>query len=120
MGQLPRDRRITRGREIASLLAARRVRRPELDLYWRPAAGPLPRAACTTPKFGHSSVERNRLRRRLKELTREVLLARDEPYDYLVRARPPAYELDFAGLREALAGLAGRVEPPSDDPSEAP
>jgi ribonuclease P protein component len=121
MGQLPRDRRITRSKEIAALLAARRVRGLALDLYWRPAAGPRSRAACTTPKFGRTIVQRNRLRRRLKSLTGEILLASGAPFDYLVRARPPAYEMDFDGLRAALGELAGRVEAPAADATpEAP
>lgn len=101
------------------MLASRRSRGSALDLYWRPAAGPEPRAGCTTPKFGRSSVERNRLRRRLKELIREVLLARDAPLDYYIRARPPAYELDFAELRAAMTTLAGRIETPPEVTPEA-
>ncbi|HUP19100.1 MAG TPA: ribonuclease P protein component [Gemmatimonadota bacterium] len=114
MGQLPRDRRITRNKEIAALLAGRRARGPALDLYWCPAAGRVSRAACTTPKFGRTNVRRNLLRRRLKSLTGEILLASGAPFDYLVRARPPAYEMDFAGLRAALGELAERVEAPPD------
>lgn len=119
MGQLPRDRRITRRKEIAALLAAKRARGPALDLYWRPSAEPVARAGCTTPKFGRTSVERNRLRRRLKEAIREVLLAGSSPFDYFVRARPAAYDLSFADLRNALRELAARVDGGSDATSEA-
>lgn len=121
MGQLPRDRRITRSKEIAALRAASRARGPALDLHWRPAAGSVSRAACTTPKFGHTSVERNRLRRRLKSLIDEILLDPGVPFDWLVRARPPAYEMDFTGLRAALGELAERaLARPDDATPEAP
>lgn len=109
MGSLPRHLRISTRREIAWLLSGERVRGPQLDLYWRPASGPMPRATCITPKFGHSSVERNRLRRRLTALMRPLLLERaGERRDWLVRARPGSYGLGFAGLEAELSGLATR------------
>ena len=120
MGQLPRERRITTRREIAALLRASRVRGAELELYRRVAAGPRARATCITPKHGRSGVERNRLRRRLKELMREILLARGEDHDWLVRARPPAYELSFADLASALSALASRMDRPADAGIEEP
>lgn len=109
MGHLPRDRRITTRREIGWLLSGPRVRGGHLDLHWRPAAGSTPRATCITPKFGRSSVERNKLRRRLRDLLRAVLLARPESFDYLVRAHPPAYERGYAELKIELASLAERI-----------
>lgn len=112
MGQLPRERRITTRREIAALLRGKRARGPALELYWRPAAEPRSRATCITPKHGRTGVERNRLRRRLKELMRATLLSRGEERDWLVRARPPAYELDYAGLSSALSALVEGTEAP--------
>ncbi len=109
MGQIPRGRRITTRREILSLLRGRRARGGALELFWRPAAKDCPRGACITPKFGHTSVERNRLRRRLKELMRAGLLASPEARDYLVRARPGAYELDFEELAAALTELLAEI-----------
>lgn len=110
MGQLPRDRRITARREIARLLGGVRVCGRELELYWRPASQPRSRATCITPKFGHTAVERNRLRRRLKELMRRTLLERPDERDYLVRARRPAYELGFDGLATAMSVLVARMD----------
>lgn len=115
MGQLPRERRITTRREIAGLLRAERARGPALELYWRPASGPLSRATCITPKHGRTGVERNRLRRRLKELMRSILLSREEARDWLVRARPEAYDLGFDELRAALTTLTGRADGPADE-----
>lgn len=110
MGQLPRKRRIRTRREIAALLRGSKARGPALELYRRPAAEEIGRATCITPKHGRTGVERNRLRRRIKELMREVLLARGEGNDWLVRTRPPAYELSFAELRSALSILADESE----------
>jgi ribonuclease P protein component len=111
VGQLPRERRITTRREIAALLRGARARGPALELYRRPAAGAIARATCITPKHGRTGVERNRLRRRIKELMREILLPRGEAEDWLVRTRPPAYDLSHAELRAALAALADEGEP---------
>lgn len=109
MGQLPRYSRITTRREITRLLNGSRVRGTELELYWLPAERENPRATCITPRYRGSAVRRNRLRRRLKELMRSLLLTRPEGRDYLVRARPDAYELDFDGLAAALGALVGRM-----------
>lgn len=106
---LPRDRRITTRREITRLLGGDRVRGQALELYWSPPAQLHSRATCITPKFGRTAVERNRLRRRLKELMRAILLGFPEPRDYLVRARPPAYDMSYAALGAALADLSARA-----------
>ncbi len=106
MGAIPRDRRVTTRGEILSLLRGPGVHGADLELYWRPAAGDAPRATCITPKYGHTSVERNRLRRRVTALLASELLTRPEPRDYLVRARSGAYDLDFQELSRALEALA--------------
>ena len=51
---------------------------------------------------------------------REILLARGEDHDWLVRARPPAYELSFADLASALSALASRLARPADAGIEEP
>jgi ribonuclease P protein component len=118
MGQLPRERRIATRREIVALLRGSKARGPALELYRRPAAERLARATCITPKHGRTGVDRNRLRRRIKELMRAILLARGEEHDWLVRARPLAYELTFADLGSALRALAERIDRPADDEPE--
>jgi ribonuclease P protein component len=59
-----------------------------------------------------TSVDRNRARRRLRELARQELLGPDSPaarggirYDVVLIARPAALEVSFADLR-AEASLA--------------
>lgn len=109
MGQIPADRRITSRREIVSLLRGERVSDGALELFWRTAAENHSRAMCITPKHGHTSVERNRLRRRLKEALRATVLTRSTPRDYLVRARPAAYDLDYRSLLVSLENLESRA-----------
>ncbi len=59
------------------------------------------------PKYKHSSVERNRLKRQLRELLRLELLpalaALTPALDVLVRASPSAYTRGFDGLGRELA-----------------
>lgn len=80
-----------------------------LELFWKPASERRSRAMCITPKHGHTSVERNRLRRRLKEAMRATLLTRPARTDYLVRALPRAYELDYGSLKANLEDLETRA-----------
>lgn len=87
--------------------AGRRRRCGPLDIYLRPAsAGRPPRIGVVVPSHGHTIVERNRLRRRLRELLRTGWLAeecdRAAPRDLLVRAGAGAYGRSFAELRADL------------------
>lgn len=65
-----------------------------------------PRVGFVVPKHGKSSVERNLLKRRLRELTRTVILPQMAPVDMVIHARPSAYRLRF----DELAGLATAIE----------
>jgi len=87
--------------------AAGRRRCGPLEIYLRPAgAGRPPRIGVVVPRHGHSVVERNRLRRRLRELLRTGWLTRERdrgvPRDLLVRAGASAYGRSFAELRADL------------------
>jgi len=55
-----------------------------------------------TPRFGHTAVVRNRLRRRLREHARRRLLPMLPAIDLLIRARPPAYSAPPADLQLEL------------------
>jgi ribonuclease P protein component len=54
------------------------------------------------PKFHHSAVARNRLRRRLKEIWRTDMQHDQGSFDLLIRARPDAYQAPFATLKREL------------------
>ena len=63
------------------------------------------------PRFQHSAVARNRLRRRLKDLWRRELTQRVPPSDVVFRARKEAYGASFDVLREELSGWAATFQP---------
>lgn len=69
-----------------------------------------PRLALVVPKHGRTIVERNRLKRRLREAARLELLPRclssGVALDMLIRARPEAYEIDFEQLMDEIRELA--------------
>lgn len=67
-------------------------------------ASPLrrPRVGVIVPRYSHSAVERNLVKRRLRELIRTELLPSMEALDVVVRAAPSAYKADFDTLRQAL------------------
>jgi ribonuclease P protein component len=58
------------------------------------------------PKHGKSAVERNLLKRRLRELARTVILPGLPVLDMVIHARPSAYRLSFGELAE----LASRID----------
>ncbi len=94
---------------MALLRSGRRRRFGPLDLVCEERPGTPPRFGVIVPKHRHTIVERNRLKRRLRELgRREVLPALSRcgaPHDVLVRARPEAYRASFDDLRLALSRL---------------
>ena len=59
------------------------------------------------PKHKHEIVERNLVKRRLREIGRAEILPRldgaGRALDLMVRARPEAYDASFQALREELA-----------------
>jgi ribonuclease P protein component len=70
-----------------------------------PSQGEVSRVGVTASRTVKSSVDRNRARRRLRELARSKLLAGDSlisgvgiRYDVVLIARPAALVLDFAEL----------------------
>ena len=78
-----------------------------LDVFLRPAGRTEgPRIGVVVPRHGRTIVERNRLRRRIRELLRTTWLPlqrqSETPRDLLVRARRQAYERTFDELRDEL------------------
>jgi ribonuclease P protein component len=57
------------------------------------------------PKFGRSAVERNQLRRRIKEVVRTRFLGTLPSADLVIRARPAAYMAKLSTLSEELQQL---------------
>jgi len=61
------------------------------------------------PKQKHSSVERNRLKRRLRELARTRLLPVLPPVDLVIRTLPEAYGASFAALEREIGKVGERL-----------
>jgi len=105
--RFPPERRITRGREIRGILRrGKRERTSHLDVFHTASPVSHSRLGLIVPKHGHRIVDRNRLKRRLREIGRLELLPRleelEEPRDLLIRARKEAYGAGFEELSSQL------------------
>jgi ribonuclease P protein component len=71
-----------------------------MHLDVRAIASPLghPRVGIVVPRYSGSAVDRNRLKRRLRELVRTRLLPAALSVDIVIRARPDAYAASFDAL----------------------
>ena len=82
------------------------------------------RVGLIVPRYRHTAVARNQLKRRLRELTRLQLLPTRLPVDVVIRARPEAYDVEFDHLRadvdRVLAQLARVSQSPSPLAAAAP
>lgn len=65
-------------------------------------AAVAPRVGFVVPRYKHSAVDRNRLKRRLRELVRLEVLPTLPPQDVVVRVLPVAYTRSFDTLRAEL------------------
>jgi len=61
------------------------------------------------PKHKHTAVERNRLKRRLRELVRTRLLGSIPAMDLVIRTLPEAYAAPFDALARELERAGERV-----------
>ncbi len=105
---LPGAVRITRSAELRALFRrGKRKRTRHLDVFVASSPVLHPRLGVVVPKHRQKIVKRNRLKRRLREIGRTVLLPglrrADCPLDILIRARREAYDASFGQLRAELA-----------------
>lgn len=70
----------------------------------------VPRAGVIVPRYRNTAVARNRLKRRLRELIRLLVLPRVPPVDLVVRASPPAYRATFRELRAEVERAVREIE----------
>ena len=94
--------------------AGRRLRTEHLEVRASDSLLSHARVAVIVGKHGHTIVERNRLRRRLRELVRLKVLSALEATDVVVRAFPSAYERSFAELSREIDDVMGRIQHGSD------
>ncbi len=108
--RLPRSGRIHKAHDIRSLLRdGSRRKTPSLDVFFLSSSVSRSRWGMIVPKHRHSIVERNRVKRRLREIGRTRVLPRLREQglalDVLVRARREAYEVGFRSLRSELQSI---------------
>lgn len=105
--RLPRQRRISRRSEIVALMRRGwRSRTRHLDVYDADSPTERPRSGVVVARFGHPVVERNLLKRRIREILRREVLpalhASGQTKDVLVRARREAYVAAYGELRDEM------------------
>jgi ribonuclease P protein component len=105
--RLPRERRITRSAEIRDIFKrGKRSRTLHLDVLDSESPASFARVGVVVPRYGHTAVRRNRVKRRLKEALRQVVLPRLDgdgvERDVLVRARREAYDARYPALARQL------------------
>ncbi len=106
---LPRSARIRRSNEIRALLErGKRKRTENVDVFFAPSPVSHSRLGLIVPKHGKRIVDRNLLKRRLREIGRRQLLASPvanaAPADILIRARRRAYQASFEELAQEVRG----------------
>lgn len=67
------------------------------------------RVGFVVPKYKHSAVDRNRLKRRLRELVRLHVLPVMPPLDLVIRVFPSAYDRPLEALRADLEQAVRRL-----------
>ena len=92
------------------LRTGKRIRTEHLDLRIGASLLHHPRVGFIVPKHGRSIVERNQLKRRLREIVRLNILKWIPSVDMIVRARPEAYSASFASLERELVIGRDRTE----------
>ena len=84
----------------------KRQRTTSLDIFTAPSTAARSRLGLIVPRHGQRIVDRNLLKRRLREIGRRRVLPwldeRGAVTDVLVRARPSAYAAEFDGLSQEV------------------
>ena len=86
-------------------MKGKRLRTRHLEV--RAVASPLPhpRIGFVVPRHKQTAVDRNRLKRRLREIVRLHLLRFLPPLDVVIRTKPGAYGAAYQTLEDELVGL---------------
>ncbi|MCC6318151.1 MAG: ribonuclease P protein component [Gemmatimonadaceae bacterium] len=107
----PGAARVTRRQDIEHIRkAGRTLRTSALVVRWSPSRFSKMRVGVVVPRFGESAVDRNRLKRRLREHVRSRLLPLGITLDIVLWAQPSAYRLTFDALGAALQRVIDRMD----------
>ena len=109
--------RLRRKSEFQAAVGGRRVYTGQAIVAFAvPREGADSRVGVAVSRTIKSSVERNRARRRLREVARELLLGLDSPltgvgirYDVVLIARPAVLDVPFADLKADVEQAALRL-----------
>lgn len=104
--------RLSRGSDLQRVLReGKRARTEHLEVRFLASLLRHPRIGIIVPKHRRSIVERNRLKRRLREIVRRDILPLipDLATDVVVRAGPKAYKATFEALRGELTGSLKQI-----------
>jgi ribonuclease P protein component len=112
--RLPRTRRLTRGPDILAVLRrGKKSGTAHLDVYHSFSPVSHLRVGWIVPKLGHNSVQRNLVKRRIREILRQdicpMLMQESISADVLVRARKSTYGTAYAELRGELVAWAEKL-----------
>lgn len=109
--RLPPSSRVTRPRDIRALLRkGKRKKTSHLDVFFLSSGDQRVRLGLVVPKHRQRVVDRNRVKRRLREAGRREVLPRLRSAgwvgDLLIRARREAYGASYQQLRSELIEMA--------------
>jgi len=84
-----------------------------VDVFFAPSPASCSRLGLIVPKHGRKIVERNLVKRRLREIGRRQVLpelaAAGRSADVMIRARRRAYEASFEELSREVRGAVGEL-----------
>ena len=90
-------------------LKGKRFRTGDIEVRYIASLLRHPRAGLIVPKYSHSAVDRNRVKRRLREIVRQHALPVLGAVDVVIRALPSAYRADFSALQEQVMRACERL-----------
>ena len=90
--------------------AGRRIRTEHLDVRATDSLLSHARVTVIVGKHGHTIVERNRLRRRLRELTRTEIIPLLSSVDVVIRSLSSAYDASFEVLNREVVEIAQELK----------
>jgi ribonuclease P protein component len=100
------------GKQLAYFHAARTPLGPNGNARRSATAGP--RIGLTVPKALGKAVDRNRIKRRLREAVRAALPLLTAPVDVILHPRRSVIDLDFAQLKREVATIFRSVQAAHD------
>ena len=90
-------------------LKGKRFRTGDIEVRYIASLLRHPRAGLIVPKYSHSAVDRNRVKRRLREIVRQHALPVLGAVDFVIRALPSAYRADFSTLQQQVVRACERL-----------